>query len=193
MAVKGTVNGVNVDKLSETIEAVKAMPVNAQFRFRVTNEWRGGGLNRSTAREFYGTSQEQSDRRKTFVLDADEPPLLLGRDKAANPVEHLLHALAACTTTSIVYHASARGVKIRSVEARIEGDIDLQGFLGIDENVRNGYQQIRMVYDIDADATPEELQDIFARGVARSPVFDTVTKGAPVKVELASKVVEAVT
>lgn len=179
-----TVNGVNVDELFGTIDAVKKAPVIAKFRFRAGNRWMGGGHNRTTVANFYGTQQDH-ERKEPFVLDADEPPLLLGRDLGPNPVEYALTALAACVTTSIVYHAAAKGITIRAMESRLEGDIDLQGFLGIRDDVPRGYQAIRMVVDIDADAPPEKLEEIVRLGPTYSPVYDTITRAVPVSVSLA--------
>ncbi len=178
------VNGVKVDELYGTIDAVKKAPVIATFRFRAENQWQDGGHNRTTIKNFYGTQQDH-ERPKAFVLDADEPPILLGRDKGPNPVEYLLTALASCVTTSIVYHAAARGIVIRSMESRLEGDIDLQGFLGIRDDVPKGFKEIRMFVNIDADASKEELEDIVKLGPTYSPVYDTVTRPVPVKVQLA--------
>jgi len=177
------VNGVNVDELFGTINAIKKAPVIAKFKFRASNEWMGGGHNRTTIRNFYGTQQEH-ERKEPFVLDADEPPLLLGRDLGPNPVEYALTALAACVTSSIVYHAAAKGVAIRSMESRLEGDIDLQGFLGIRDDVPRGYKEIRMFVKIDADAPPEKLEEIVQLGPTYSPVFDTITRAVPVKVQM---------
>ena len=177
------VNGVNVDELFGTINAIKKAPVIAKFKFRASNEWMGGGHNRTTIRNFYGTQQEH-ERKEPFVLDADEPPLLLGRDLGPNPVEYALTALAACVTTSIVYHAAAKGVAIRSMESRLEGDIDLQGFLGIRDDVPRGYKEIRMFVKIDADAPQEKLDEIVQLGPTYSPVFDTITRAVPVKVQV---------
>jgi len=177
------VNGVNVDELFGTINAIKKAPVIAKFKFRASNEWMGGGHNRTTIRNFYGTQQEH-ERKEPFLLDADEPPLLLGRDLGPNPVEYALTALAACVTSSIVYHAAAKGVAIRSMESRLEGDIDLQGFLGIRDDVPRGYKEIRMFVKIDADAPPEKLEEIVQLGPTYSPVFDTITRAVPVKVQM---------
>lgn len=180
---KRPINGVNVDELFGTIDAVKKTPVIAKFRFRAANRWIDGGHNRTTIKNFYGTQQDH-ERQEPFVLDADEPPLLLGMDLGPNPVEYLLTALAACVTTSIVYHAAARGVTIRSMESRLEGDIDLQGFLGLREDVPRGYQNIRMYVKIDADAPPEKLEEIVRLGPTYSPVFDTITRPVPVSVQI---------
>ena len=177
------VNGVNVDELFGTIDAVKTAPVIAKFKFKAENQWMDGGHNRTTIKNFYGTQQEHQ-RREPFVLDADEPPILLGRDMGPNPVEYALTALAACVTSSIVYHAAAKGITIRAMESRLEGDIDLQGFLGIRDDVPRGYQEIRMYVTIDADAPPEKLAEIVALGPQYSPVFDTITRAVPVKVQL---------
>jgi uncharacterized OsmC-like protein len=177
------VNGVNVDELFGTIDAVKKTPVIATFKFRANNEWIDGGHNRTTIKNFYGTQQDH-EHKEPFVLDADEPPLLLGKDLGPNPVEYALTALAACVTTSIVYHAAAKGVTIRSMESRLEGDIDLQGFLGIKDDVPRGYKEIRMYVNIDADAPPEKLEEIVQLGPTYSPVFDTITRAVPVSVQL---------
>jgi uncharacterized OsmC-like protein len=176
-----TVNGIAVDELFATIDAIKATPAIAKFKFRVHNQWEGASQNSSTVDTFYGVGQEQS-RPKPFVLHSDEPAILLGKDAAANPVEHLLHALAACVTTAMVYHAAARGVQIEEIESSLEGDIDLHGFLGLDQNVRRGYQGIRINFKIKANVPDEQLQEIVQLGPGYSPVFDSLTKGVPVSV-----------
>ena len=174
------INGVAVDDLFSTIDAVKATPSIAKFKFRVRNQWETGSRNRSTARNFTGANQELS-HAKPFVLEADEPAILLGKDLAANPVEYLLHALASCLTTSMVYHASARGIQIEQVESSFEGDIDLHGFLDLDPNIRKGYQEIRVDFKIKANVPHEQLQEIAQLGTGHSPVFDSLTKGVPIK------------
>jgi uncharacterized OsmC-like protein len=183
METKNTVNGVRVDELFGTIDAMKKAPVIAKFKFRAKNQWLDGGHNRTTVKNFYGTQQDH-EHKEPFVLDADEPPLLLGRDLGPNPVEYLLTALAGCVTSSIVYHAAAKGITIRSMESRLEGDIDLQGFLGVKDDVPRGYKEIRMYVNIDADAPPEKLQEIVQVGKTYSPVFDTVTNAVPVSVQI---------
>jgi uncharacterized OsmC-like protein len=175
------INGINVDDLFTTIDAVRGTPSIAKFRFRIRNQWQGASRNRSTVSKFYGAGQELS-RPKPFVLEADEPAILLGTDAAANPVEHLLHALASCVTTSMVYHAAARGISIEEVESSFEGAIDLHGFLGLDKNVRKGYQAIRVNFKIKADVRDEQLEEIVALGTGHSPVFDSLTTGVPVSV-----------
>lgn len=175
------INGVNVTDLMQTMDAVKADSTVAKFRFRLNNEWLEGGHNRSTVNEFHGAGQPHH-RAKSFLIHADEPIVLLGRDQAPNPAEYLLTALAACVTSALVYHAAARGIKIEGVESQIEGDVDVRGFLGLDENVRNGFQNIRMTLAIRADVTDEQLEEIASLGTGFSPVFDSVTNGVPVTV-----------
>ena len=146
------------------------------------NEWMGGGHNRTTIKNLYGTQQDHK-RKELFVLDADEPTILLGGDKEPNPVDYALTALTACVTTSIVYYAAAEGITIRSMESRLEGDIDLQGFLGIRKDVPRGYKEIRMFRNIDADAPPEKLEEIVQLGPTYAPVFDTITRAVPVTMQ----------
>jgi uncharacterized OsmC-like protein len=182
IAAPKIINGVAVDDLFITIDAIKTTPDIAKFKFRVRNQWLDGSQNKSTVNAFYGAGQNLS-RSKPFVLQADEPSVLLGKDAAANPVEHLLHALASCLTTSMVYHAAARGIQIEEVESTLEGDIDLHGFLDLDRNVRKGYQGIRVHFKIKADVPEEQLQEIVQLGPGYSPVFDSLTNGVPVSVK----------
>ncbi|HEU4977009.1 MAG TPA: OsmC family protein [Baekduia sp.] len=175
-------NGVDTGALFSTLDAIRATPELATFRFRATNRWLGGAHNRSTIREFYGAGQEDTSRAQAFELDAGEPAVLIGHDTGPNPAETLLHALAACVTTSMVYVAAARKVELASVESTLEGDMDVRGCLGLDEDYRNGFARIRVAFRISGDATEEQLRDIVARGTARSAVFDMVTRGVPVEV-----------
>lgn len=184
MANEKMVNGVDVERLFGTIEAVRENPEIAKFVFRSSNTWMGGGHNRSTIKGFYGACQEDATRTEPFVLDADEPPVLLGEDKGPNPVEFVLHALAACMTTSLVYHAAARGIEIRSLETRFEGDLDLRGFLGMSDKVRRGFEGIRVLFDIDADLDDAGKADLIETAQRYSPVFDMLTNGVPVRCEL---------
>lgn len=173
------VNGVNVSQLMANIAAIQQTPSLAGFNFRITNRWLDGGLNRSTIADFDGTGQTHL-RREKFTVDADEPPVLLGEDRAANPVEYVLHALAACLTTGMVYHAAARGIRLEEVESRLEGDLDLRGFLGISDDVRRGYQGIRVTFRVKGDATPEQLQEL----CKFSPVLDIVSNPVPVSIHI---------
>jgi uncharacterized OsmC-like protein len=177
------INGVNVDGLYETIEAIKNDPVIAEFEFRVSNRWIHGGHNHTSIKNFFGVKQEQT-HDKSFELDADEPPLLLGEDKGPNPVEYVLTALAACVTTSLVFHAAAKGIEIRNVKSRLEGDLDLQGFLGVSKEVPVGYKNIRLYFDVDADISDEEKENLIQMGAKCSPVFNTVLSPTPVNVML---------
>jgi uncharacterized OsmC-like protein len=172
-------NGVDRQRLFGTIEAVKSNPAIARFQFRIANQWIGGGENQSCIDDFTGACEEMRHARP-FVLVNDEPPVLLSGDKAPNPVEYVLHALAGCLTTSLVYHAAARGIAIRGVSTRFEGDLDLRGFLGLSKEVRRGFEAIRAVFDIDADCDEAMKQELIAMAEAHSPVFDIVTNGVPV-------------
>ena len=177
------VNGVNVDQLFGNIDTIKGSPVLGKFKFRANNKWINGGYNNTSIKDFYGT-QKNHDHRKNFELGADEPPLLLGEDKAPNPVEYALTALASCVTTSIIYHAAAKGITVNSIESRLEGDIDLRGFLGISDEVRKGFDNIRMFFKIDADVPESELEELVRTGTKYSPVFDTVTNSVTVSTQL---------
>lgn len=177
-----TVNGVDVERLEATIAAVKSQPSLAEFKFRLSNQWINGSQKRSQTKNFYGVGQEDSTRKVTFVLDADEPDVLLGQDKSANPAEYLLHALAACMTISMVYHAAARGFKIHKVESEFEGDIDLQGFLGLSDSIRPGFQQIRVKFRIQSDAPLAAIQELFKF----SPIYDSICNPVDINVQVES-------
>jgi uncharacterized OsmC-like protein len=183
MNTSAMINGVDRQKLFDTIAAVKAEPSIARFEFRLSNRWVNGGENRSQIDGFYGAGAEMA-HREAFHLVNDEPEILLSNDKAPNPVEYVLHALAGCLTTSLVYHAAARGIAIRGVSTRFEGDLDLRGFLGLDKSVRRGFQAIRVKFDIDADCDDDKKRELVAMGEAFSPVFDIVSNGVPVTCEL---------
>jgi uncharacterized OsmC-like protein len=177
------VNGVNVGKLYETIDLIKEKPDIAKFEFRATNQWVNGTHNRATVKDFYGALQED-DTRSPAVYELDEPPILLGNNEGSNPVEYLLVALSGCLTTSMIAHAAAKGIEIRGVESRYEGDIDLRGFLGISEDVPVGYQGIRVYFKIDADISDEQKEELVRMAQKYSPVFNTITKSAPVSAHL---------
>jgi len=178
------VNGVNVETLFATIDSIKASPAIAKFKFRIQNQWQEAGRNTTTVNAFYGAGHELP-RAERFVLRADEPAILLGADTAANPVEYLLHALAACLTTSMVYHAAARDIQIDEVESSLEGDLDLHGFLELDKKIRQGYQGIRVNFKIKANVPDEQLQELVELGTEHSPVFDSLTNGVPISVKAA--------
>ncbi len=182
-AAKGTVNGVNVDKLFQTVDAIKGQADIAKFNFRATNHWIKGGHNKTTVDKFDGACQTHT-RTKPFEFVKDEPPILLGEDNGANPVEYALAALAGCLTTSLVYHASAKGIKIDEVESTLEGDLDLHGFLGLDPNIRNGYESINVKFKIKSDAPEEKLRELVELAKNRSPVCDIISHPTPVNVSL---------
>jgi uncharacterized OsmC-like protein len=176
-------NGLDTRQMFETIEVLKSQPELARFQFRNSNQWISGGHNRSTIQGFYGPGKEDDSRTEPFVFDNGEPPVLLGNNEGANPVEFLLHALAGCVTTTLVLHAAARGIRLESVSTEMEGEIDLQGLLGLDESVSPGYEQIRMKLDIKAGCSDEELDDLLAFVRKHSPVCETVCRPVPVVVE----------
>jgi len=176
-----TVNGVDVTRLQQTIDVIRGNAGLAKFQFQIDNQWQGGPRSRSIARAFFGAGQQHVHARP-LQLTADEPPVLLGTDTAAGAGELLLHALAACVTGTIAYHAAARGIAIEKLESTVEGDVDLRGFLGLDPTVRNGFSQIRMTFRIKADVPDAELQALCELGPAFSPVFDSISRGLPVKV-----------
>jgi uncharacterized OsmC-like protein len=176
------INGVDLDTLMGTVNAIKADPELGTCQFRTRNAWLGGNHNRSTVASFYGAKQE-IQHKQTFLMDADEPAILAGNDEGANPVEHLLHALASCLTTSMVAHAAVRGIEIEELESELEGDINLRGFLGLAKDVPKGYTDIRARFRV--KAKPEDVPRI--KELAKfSPVFSTITRGANVKVALKS-------
>ena len=179
-------NGVDTEVLFATLDAVSAQPEIARFQFRATNRWVHGAHNRTTIKDFIGAGGAlDTSREAPFVLDAGEPAVLVGTDTGPNPAEYLLHALAACVTTSLVYVAAARGVRLTEVESYLEGDINLNGALGIDpDNHRNGFERIRMTFRVKGDAPPEKLREVVARGHQRSAVFDSITRGVPVHVDV---------
>jgi uncharacterized OsmC-like protein len=175
------VNGVNIEDVETLVGAVQADPGLANSRFRLTNKWISGGHNQSRITGFYSGGEDHAHLQE-FVLDADEPPVLAGRDKGANPVEHLLNALVACLTTTLVYHAAVRGIQIRSLESEVEGDIDLRGFLGLSNDVRRGFQNIRVNFRIETDK--ENIETLKALSML-SPVFDTAKNGTNVGITIA--------
>ncbi|GKT09709.1 OsmC family protein [Desulforhabdus sp. TSK] len=176
-------NGVNVTRLLDTVDAVKGDGDIAKFKFRVRNQWISGGHNRTTITDFHGAKQDHP-HEKPFEEDADEADILLGEDTGPNPVEYLLTGLAGCLTSSLIYHAAAKGIEIRGVESRLEGDLDLRGFLGLSKDVPVGYERIRVVFKIDADVSEEQKEELIQMAQKYSPVFNTVSNPTPVTVQL---------
>lgn len=183
MTKERTINGLDTTQLVATVDAIKATPALARFQFRNRNRWVDGGENHSTIRDFYGAGREDDSRLASFEFVNGEPPVLLGNNEGANPVEFLLHALAGCVTTTFVLHAAARGIRIESISTQMEGDIDLRGLLGLDDSVFPGYEEIRMKMDIEADCSSEELDELLAYTQKHSPVCNSVCRPVPVVVE----------
>jgi uncharacterized OsmC-like protein len=184
MTVTSIVNGVDLDRLSATIDHVTAEPALARFQFRAGNHWIDGGYSRTTIQGFYGAGHEDTTRTEAFTVDTDEPPVLLGENRAPNTVEYVLHALAACLSGTVVYHAAARGIALDGVKTTIEGDLDLHGFLGLDSNVRPGYERIRVTLKVTGDFDDNQLAEL-ASLTRYSPVRDIVSNPVPVAIDVA--------
>ena len=182
-AERGPRNGVDTPTLFATLEAVKGQPELAKFQFRATNRWIRGTNSRSRIEPFKGAGGVHA-HKGVHEYDADHPAVLVGGDQAPTPVEFLLHAIAACITSGIANIAAARGVTLTEVSSTVEGDIDLLGILGLSDQVRNGYQKIRVSFDIKGDAPPEKLRQIVEQSRARSAVFDVLTNGVPVEISV---------
>ena len=180
-------NGVDTEKMFATLDLIKAQPELARFRFRASNRWIDGAHNRSTIKGFYAAGGEDASRDEAFELDAGEPAILLGTDTGPNPAEYLLHALAACLTTSIVYVAAARKVQLTSVESTLTGDMDVRGALGVAEEPGNGFDRISVAFRVTGEAPEEKLHEVVERAKARSAVYDMVTNGVPVAVEVSTE------
>jgi uncharacterized OsmC-like protein len=177
------VNGVNVTKLFGTMDAIRSSPMISKFNFRAKGRWIKGGHNQITINDFYGSCQTHS-RNRPFVYDEDEPPVLLGEDHGANAGEYALAALSSCLSTTLIYFAAAQGVVIDEVESTLSGDIDLQGYLGMAENVRNGYEKIKVTLKVKSNAPKEKVRELVELAQKRSPVFDIFSNPTPVEVSL---------
>jgi len=177
-------NGVDVERLFATLDAVKEQPEIARFQFRARNTWQAGTHSRTEFSGFHGAGQELEHRDRT-VVEADHPDVLVGSDHAPTAAEYLLHAIAACLTSGIGNIAAARGVDLTHVSSTVEGDIDLLGMLGLSGgSVRNGYQGIRVTFRIEGDADDETLRAIVEQSVRRSAVYDALTNPTPVTVDV---------
>ena len=177
------VNGVNVDQLFGTIEMIKKNPEIARFNFRATNQWVTGTHNQATVKDFFGALKEDSSR-EPMDFKIDEPPVLCGVNLGANPVEYLLVALSGCLTTSMIAHAAARGIELRNVESRYEGDLDVRGFLGISDEVPVAYKKIGVYFRIDSDISEDQKEELVKMAQKYSPVFNSIKKAVPVEVQL---------
>jgi uncharacterized OsmC-like protein len=177
------VNDIDIDVLQNTVSAIKEEPELGKCRFHVTNKWLGANHNHTMVSSFYGAKQETA-HKEPFEIHADEPAILAGQDQAANPVEHLLHALASCVTTSLVAHAAVRGIHLEEVESEIEGDLDMQGYLGLSKEVSKGYTDIRVKFKVKSD---EENTERLKRLAEYSPVYNTLIHGTNVDIEIEHK------
>jgi uncharacterized OsmC-like protein len=177
-------NGVNVEQLVGTINAIKDDPEIARFRFRAETEWVGGGHSRTTIQSFYGAKQEDASRTRPFVLEGDEPPVLLGGNAGPNAVEAVLHALASCLSVGFIYNAAAQGIRVDSLRFRLEGDLDLHAFLGLSQTGRPGYQGIRVTYQVKSNAPREKVLELCDYVQKTSPVLDIVRNPVPVTISL---------
>jgi uncharacterized OsmC-like protein len=182
MSEEKILNGVSITAVENLANDIKENPDLAKCKFRLKNKWINGGHNHSTVGDFYGGNQENS-HLKTLELDADEPLILAGTDLGPNPVEHLLNALTACLTTSLVYHAALRGIRIDELESELEGDLDLRGFMGLSDEVRKGYENIRVNFKVKTDA--ENLKRLKALSKL-SPVYDVTSNGTNVDIQIES-------
>jgi len=182
-APREPLNGVNTPTLFATINAVKDNPPLAKFTFRASNRWISGTCNESRVEVFSGAGGEHTHKAE-FPTVADHPNVLVGEDRGPLPVEFLLYGLVACITSGIGNIAAARGVTLTSVESRIEGDLDLRGILGLSDEVRNGFQRLRVTFDIAGDAPPEKLRQLVEQSRARSAVYDVLTNGVPVDITI---------
>lgn len=178
-------NGVDVDALFATLDAVRAQPEIAKFQFRSRHEWLSGTHNQGTIDGFYGAGQEMRHEAPT-VVKADHPAVLVGQDRGPTPAELLLNALGACLMSGLGNIAAARGIDLDEVTATVEGDIDLLGLLGLDDGVRNGFQDVRVTFHVKGDAQAEDLAKLVEQSRRRSAVYDSVTNGIPVTLTVAT-------
>jgi len=176
---RGVINGVDLDRVLATMEAIKGAPEIAKFQFRAQNTWIDGGHNRTVIKNFYGALQEHQ-REQPFELEADEPPVLLGEDRGPNPVEYLLAALSGCLTSSLIYHAAMKGIRVKGLQSRTEGGLDLRGFLGLSADGKVGYENIRVYFKIDADVSEKQKEELLQLAQQYSPVFNMLIHSTPV-------------
>lgn len=179
-----SLNGVNVEQLIGTIEAVKGNAAIANFKFRSTTEWIKGGHCQTTIKDFFGATQEDQSRPESFILEGDEPAVLLGENHGPNAVEAVLHALASCLSVGIVYNGSAMGIEIKSLRFEVEGDLDLHAFLGLSKESRPGYKNINVNVIADTSASKEEFQGLLDYVKDTSPVLDIITNPVPVNLDI---------
>jgi uncharacterized OsmC-like protein len=176
-------NGVDTATLFATLDAVRQAPEAARFQFRARNQWVSGTHNRTTIADYYGVGEERA-HETTFVFDADHPAILVGQDRGPTPAEFVLHALATCLTAGLANIAAARKITLTEVRSAVTGDIDLNGILGLNPGVRNGYQQITVKFTVKGDAPAHKLRELVDQSRARSAVYDVITNGVPVTIEV---------
>ena len=175
-----TVNGVDVGQLMSVITSVEQDSDNAKFQFRLNNRWVDGGLNRSRIKDFYAIGREDDTRTEEFIVDGDEPTITAGKDSAPNPMEFVLHSLAGCLTSTMINHAAVRGIEIGSVESSLAGDMDVRGMLGLSNEVRKGFNRVRVHMRVESAADAATLEEL----ALFSPVYDIVSRSLPVEVVL---------
>lgn len=179
-----TINGVNVDQLVSTIEAIQEDPGLVEFRFRANTEWVEGGHTQTKIQGFYGAGAEDTSRAEPFYLEGDEPPVLLGTNAGPNAVEAVLHALASCLAVGFVYNAAAQGITVDALDFELEGELDLHAFLGLSDDVRPGYKSIELTYRVESDAPREKVVELCEYVQKTSPVLDLLRNPVPVSVKL---------
>lgn len=184
MAMATVNNGVNVQALLDAREALKGAPEAAQFTWKASCKWQSGTHSQATVQSFFGLGQDQQHKR-TSTFDADHPEVFASEDKGITPVEYVLIGLASCLTAGVAAVAQNRGIQLRSVESQIEGKMDIRGILGVDSDVRNGYDDVKVTFKIDGDASKKELEALVAQSQKRSAVYDIITNPVNVTVEVA--------
>jgi uncharacterized OsmC-like protein len=185
--MSSSLNGIDVSQLSATIDAIKNNPTMADFKFNATTTWLKGGHCSTKIQNFTGANTEDKSRNKPFILDGDEPPLLLGENHGPNAVEALLHALGSCLSVGVVYNAAARGININSLSFDIEGELNLHAFLGLSETIRPGYSGVKVKINIDTDASPDSIEDLCRYVEKTSPVLDCIRNPVPITLTVATK------
>jgi uncharacterized OsmC-like protein len=187
MAGERPINGIDRERLGQTVKHMRENPSQARFEFRAHHKWIDGAHSRSTIKDFYGAGKEDTSRTQEFQIDADEPDMLLGTDQGPNATEALLHALASCLNATFVYYCAANSVAIQELELELVGQIDLRGFLGITDEVRRGFSAITVTFKVKSDAPRDELEEMVRLARKYSPVYDMVTNQAAVSVQLRLK------
>ena len=183
MAMATVNNGVNVQALLDAREVLKGAPEAAKFTWRASCKWKNGTHSRSAVQNFFGLGQEQKHKTETS-FEADHPEIFASEDNGVTPVEYLLVGLASCLTAGVAAVAQNRGIQLRSVESTVEGKMDIRGILGVDSDVRNGYDDIKVTFKIDADASKKEIEALVAQSQKRSAVYDVITNPVNVNVEV---------